>query len=385
MRCKRNLFRLPTEITYLNCAYMSPLMRSLEKIGHQAVSQKTQPFSIKPADFFSGPAALKTAFSKLVNCPDSEQIAIIPAVSYGVATVVKNLPRRPGGNLVVVENEFPSDIYSIRKWAAENGCQIRTVGPGNGPERGKIWNQNLLEAIDSQTVMVATGHVHWADGTRFDLQKIGEKCRKKGAWLVVDGIQSVGALPFDVAEIRPDALIVGGYKWMLGPYSIGCAFYSERMLETGQPIEENWIHRAVSEDFRSLINYRDDYQPGMNRFSMGGFSQFFNEPIMTAAIHQLLEWGPENIQNYARRISRKPLEALEKMGCQLENPRFRANHLVGVRIPAGLFSIEKLERALAERQIFVSFRGDAMRVSIHLWNDEADLWRLIECFEAAKN
>jgi selenocysteine lyase/cysteine desulfurase len=108
---------------------------------------------------------------------------------------------------------------------------------------------------------------------------------------VVDGTQSVGALPFDVRRVRPDALIVASYKWMMGPYSLGLAYYGER-FDGGVPLEETWMGRKGSEDFSALVDYVDDYQPGALRYDVGERSNFALMPMLTAALELLLAWKP---------------------------------------------------------------------------------------------
>jgi selenocysteine lyase/cysteine desulfurase len=107
-------------------------------------------------------------------------------------------------------------------------------------QRGSVWNEKILSAIDNNTRAVALGNVHWADGTLFQLEEIRKRTRDVGALLIVDGTQSVGVMPFDVKKIQPDALVCAGYKWLLGPYSIGLAYYSE-YFDEGTPIEESWL------------------------------------------------------------------------------------------------------------------------------------------------
>ena len=103
-------------------------------------------------------------------------------------------------------------------------------------------------------------HIHWADGTLFDLKAIRQRTRDVGALLIIDGTQSIGALPFDIQEIQPDALICAGYKWLMGPYSLGLAYLGE-FFDEGIPIEENWKNRHNSHHFARLVNYEDKYQP----------------------------------------------------------------------------------------------------------------------------
>jgi len=216
LTCRREDFSLPREVHYLNCAYMSPLPRVTEEVGIEGIRKKRVPTGIVPDDFFSDSDQLRSLFAALVNVPDPDAIAIHPAVSYGVAVAARNTQLRKGQNLVLLHEQFPGNVYSWRRLAQESEAELRTVMPGEGKNRGREWNTRLLEAIDADTAVIALPQVHWTDGTLFDLKAIGARAREVGAAFVVDATQSVGALPFDVQEIQPDALICAGYKWMLG-------------------------------------------------------------------------------------------------------------------------------------------------------------------------
>ena len=280
-------------------------------------------------------------------------------------------------NVIVAAQQFPSNVFPWMRLCEENRSQLKIINPPEGlTERGKRWNERILDAIDKNTRLVALGHVHWADGTKFDLLEIRKRTREVGALLVIDGTQSVGALPFDVTKIRPDALVCAGYKWLLGPYSIGLAYYGA-YFDDGKPIEENWINRKLSEDFTGLVNYQNEYQPGASRYEVGERSNFILVPMMTAALKQINQWKPENIQHYCAKISRVPIEQLRKAGFWVEDENFRGNHLFGVRLPEGA-DLEKIKRGLNRERISVSVRGDALRISPNVYNSEKDLMKLVK-------
>jgi hypothetical protein len=241
LSCQKALFTLPDHVHYLNCAYMAPLARPVEAAGITGIQRKSLPSTIIPAMFFEESDVIRERFARLVN-GEASRVALIPAASYGIATVARNLPVQRGQNLVMLHEQFPSNVYSWHRLAEETGPTLRAVGPSSTAERGIRWKEPILDAIDADTALVTLSPVHWADGTRFDLDRIGARAREVGAAFVVDGTQSVGALPFDVQQVRPDALICAGYKWLLGPYSTGVAYFGPR-FDDGVPLEENWITR----------------------------------------------------------------------------------------------------------------------------------------------
>ncbi|MBL7848155.1 MAG: aminotransferase class V-fold PLP-dependent enzyme [Cyclobacteriaceae bacterium] len=376
MKNQRSKFSLPLASAYINCAYMSPLMKKVERAGLEGMRKKRNPFAISHHDFFSESVLLRREFAKLINAPDSQRVAIIPSASYGLSTAARNIKIGKGDSIVLIHEQFPSNVYPWQRLAAETGATISMVKPPDLFEhRGKAWNTRLLESIVPGTKIVAMGNVHWADGTRFELEAVGKRAREVGAKLVIDGTQSVGALPFDIAKVKPDVLVCAGYKWLMGPYSIGLAYFSEDFDE-GIPLEENWINRLVSEDFTGLVQYKANYQPGALRYEVGEHSNFILVPMMLEALRQVNQWGPENIQSYCHSITEKGIEKLRKAGCWVEDSAFRGHHLFGIRFPSGS-SLDKIKDRVSKKKISVSFRGDSMRVSPHVYNTMAEFNRLV--------
>lgn len=376
LTCQREEFGLPADLHYLNCAYMGPLPMVTEEAGIAGIRRKRVPVSIHPADFFETSDELRRLFADLIGGSDPTRVAILPGVSYGIAIAARNLPVARGQNVVMTHEQFPGAVHAWTRAAAEAGAEVRFAAPPPGPGRGAAWNEVLLEAIDTGTAVVAVPHVHWTDGTRFDLVEIGRRCREVGAALVVDGTQSVGALPFDVTEVRPDALIVAGYKWLLGPYSVGMGWFGERFDE-GTPLEETWIGRAGSEDFQGLVNPREGYQPGAIRYDVAERSNFALLPMAAASLRLVSDWRPERIQAYCRELTREALAEVSDLGFTVEDEAWRGSHLFGLRMPEGM-DLVTLRDALARRNVVASLRGTALRLSPNVYNDAADLEALLE-------
>ncbi len=378
---QKNKFVLEAHAAYLNGAYMSPLLKSVIQVGQEAIAGKGQPYKMDVAEFFNIPKRLKKNFAQLVDIPNYQNIAIIPAVSYGIATVANNIELESGEEILIVEGQFPSQVYSWLRLTQKQGGKLVIIdAPSVFVNRGKKWNEAILAAISSKTAVVSLPHVHWADGTLFDLKAIRAKTKLHGAKLIIDGTQSVGALSFSVREYAPDALITGGYKWLLGPYSTGLAYYNDSFSD-GHPIEENWINRKNSEDFTKLVNYQPEYQPKSGRFSVGESSNFALNPMLNKAIEQLIDWQPKEIQNYCVQITEDAIQSLQEMGCYIEEESFRTSHLFGIYLPKHI-PIDALKEKLLARGIFVSYRGNAVRVSPNVYNSWDDLERLVQVFRS---
>ena len=377
LSCQKDQFYLEDDWVYLNCAYFSPLMKRVEAAGIRGIQLKRAPYHVKPSHFFSQAHSLHKAFSNLINCPNSDRVCSIPSISYGTGIVAKNLQLSAGDNIVVVEEQFPSNYYVWQKKAAEVGAKLKVV-KAPGEDEFQSWNHAVLEAIDSRTRLVAMGTVHWADGTLFDLKAVRERTSDVDAWLVIDASQSLGALPFDVSEIQPDALFCVGYKWLMGHYSLCMAYFGEA-LEGGKPLEESWLNRVGSENFAGLVDYEDEYKGGAQRFNVGQMSNFVLSPMLETAINTLIEWQPERIQAYCHAISHEAKEQLRASGFIIGASH--AAHLFGIRLPQHM-EMKAIQGKLQANRIHVSLRGNSIRVSPHVYNTKGDFESLISCLIA---
>lgn len=363
LTCQREKFFLPSEQHYLNCAYFSPLMRSVEAAGIDALRFKRDPAQITPTMFFENADRIRALFASLIN-GRADHVALIPATSYGIAAIARNIKVGYGDNLVLIQGQFPSNVYSWHRLAESTGAAIRMV-EGHGAN----WTQRVLESIDYRTSVVAMGIVHWTDGILFDVKAIGRRARDVGAALIIDGTQSIGALPFDVREIQPDALVCAGYKWLMGPYGTGLLYVGERFLD-GIPLEESWITRQGSENFDGLLKYTNEYRPGAIRYDRGQTASFAHTAMMIKGLEQVIEWQPERIQTYCTSLIADFLPSAQNRGYNIAGP-YRP-HLFGIGVPAHV-DRQQLLNKLTQRNISVSLRGDAIRVSPNVYNNAADI------------
>ncbi|WP_245811191.1 aminotransferase class V-fold PLP-dependent enzyme [Ekhidna lutea] len=352
-------------------------MKKVESAGVKGLKRKRKPFQISVDDFFQETEDLRVLYSRLVDNDEPKRVVIIPSVSYGLANVVNNLPFKDG-EILLAEEQFPSNVYPWLK-LQEKGFDVKPISPSDSANRGESWNNEILNAITPKTRVLAIGHVHWSDGTLFLLQKIRKKLDQVGGLLVIDGTQSVGALPFSIRDIRPDALICAGYKWLMGPYSIGLAYYGPA-FDGGVPIEENWINRLNSEDFTNLVNYQDEYQEQALRYEVGEHSNFILVPMLHQAIRQIINWQPDNIQVYTQELMSESIKELAELGYGIESEIYRAHHLFGLRLPDSV-SVDALKTSLTRNRVSVSFRGKAVRVSPHVYNDEMDVRKLLKAMK----
>ena len=298
----------------------------------------------------------------------------MPAASYGLAVAARNLRVEAGDRLLVLAEQFPSNVYTWRELARDKGAELVTI---DRPKDGD-WTSAVLDHLDERVAITALPHCHWTDGGIVDLVRIGERCRDAGSALVLDITQSIGALPFDVQAIKPDYMVAAGYKWMMGPYSLGYLYVAPEHQD-GCPLEQNWITRAGSENFARLIDYQDDYQPGARRFDVGERSNFALMPQSIAALELLLDWTVPSIAETLTAKTAAIAERARDAGLAPMAANRRAGHFLGVRFPDGV--PDGLPERLADNQVYVSLRGDSLRVTPHLYNNEADVDRLFSVLE----
>ena len=369
---QRHLFDLPDDVAYLNCAYMAPLMHSVVEAGLRGVRRKARPWEIAAPDFFSDSAHARALFARILDAR-AQDVAIVPAASYGMAVAARNLPLGPGQTIVLLADQFPSNLYPWRAAAARAGAEIVTVGAPDGDLTGAV-----LAAIDERTAIAALPHCRWTDGALLDLESIGERVRAAGGALALDLTQSAGALAIDVARVRPAFATSACYKWLMGPYTLGF-LYVDPEFQDGEPLEYGWSPRAGSEDFARLVDYRDEYAPGARRYDMGEMSNFHLMPMAIAALEQILAWGVENIAETLGTRTAAIAERARAIGLGSQPAERRAGHFLGLQfaqgIPPGLLD------TLARENVHVSVRGSSMRVTPHLYNTDADVDRLFAALE----
>ena len=300
----------------------------------------------------------------------------MPATSYGLAVAARNLEAGPGERVLVLADEFPSNYYTWRRFADRTGAELHVVER----EPGQTWTDAILGAVDERVAVASIPNVHWTNGAAVDLPRVGAALRDAGSAFVVDASQSLGATPLDVAELRPDALVAVGYKWLLGPYSLGYLYLDPR-LHDGEPLEENWLLRAGSDDFASLVDYRDDYLPGARRFDVGERTNFQLTPMALAAVEQILDWTVPRVAATLRRRTDELAAGAEALGLTAPPRELRASHMIGLELPRE--AARHVAARLSAARVIASVRGSSLRIAPHLHNSDADVERLLEAVASA--
>lgn len=368
---QRHLFDIPDNVAYFNCAYNSPQLNESQNRLIAGARTKSHPWERTPESFFEDAETIRHLSSTLFG-GDADGYAVVPAASYGLSTAARAVEPhlQQGDRILVIAEEFPSNVLPWKRTAQEVGAVLETV---SSPLQGG-WAQAILDRIDRGVKVVAVSTCHWTNGAYIDLKPIGEACREVGAVLVVDATQSLGAMPFPLEEVKPDFLVAAGYKWLLCPYGYSLLYVSEQW-RNARPLEETWLARENAEVFSALVNYSDRYMPGSRRFDVGEKCTATILPGAIAALEQIKAWGIENIAATLSTINNAIAAHLEQLGFLLPDDEQRCPHMFGAQLPAALTSNFVAE--LKAKNIFISQRGSSLRFAPHLHVNERDMHRLM--------
>ena len=376
---QRTLFDLPADAAFLNCAARSPLLRTSTAAGEAGVHSKVRPWEADPN---AAPAAAEEArrlFAGLIGAA-ADDVAIVPATSYGVAVAASNLAVAPGQSILVPEEPFPSHFYAWLDLARDTGGRIETVPePADGD-----WTAAALERIGRDTAIAALPSCRWNNGALLDAEAIGARCRETGTAFVLDATQAAGAMALDVARIQPDFLIASGYKWLLCPYTLAF-LYAAPGRQDGRALEGHMYNRLNAVAVEGAIAYPEAGSPGARRYDMGEIYNPINLPMAVTALAQLAAWTPAAIGATLKALTGRIAEAGAARGYTVPAAGRRVDHFIGLR-PEGATGAtgqwpEDLIRSLAAERVYVSLRSGTLRVSPHLFNTAADVDRLFEVLD----
>jgi selenocysteine lyase/cysteine desulfurase len=354
---------------------MSPLSRAVESAGSRGVTLRGRPWEIGVGDFFDPAERVRENFAKLVN-GDAEGVALIPAISYGIGVAAANVDVQAGQSIVILAEQFPSNVYPWERLARERGAElIRVPYPDNHDLTGKV-----LEVVTPQTAVVAVPSVHWTTGVKIDLASLRSRLDAVGGMLVVDASQTVGGDVIDVAADRPDFLVTVGYKAMLGPY--GLAFlYADPGRRQGVPLEEGWLNRSDSDKFAALLQGSSDYRGGARRYDVGERASTILLPMAQAALDQLLDWGPGRVAAANRRLLEQIIAGVRALGLSSPDPEQCGANMVGVTLQKS--APDDLLQRLKKQNVHVNARGDRIRLAPHVYNDGNDVDHFISALRHA--
>src|SRR5436190_11256221 len=370
---QRALFDIPRQVCYLNAASYSPLPLRTQEAGRAAVGRKGKPWTLAAGFAGEQHERARLAAARLINA-DSGDIALIPSISYGVATAAKLLTIGRGTRVIVLENDHSSPVLEWRTRADAQGFSVGTVGtPSNGD-----WTSAVLATIEKSGAapvsLASISSVHWSDGGLIDVEKVSAALRRQGAKFLIDATQSAGVLAMDIKRLDPDFVIFPTYKWLIGPY--GRAFlYVAKRHQDGVPLEQISAARRNVRAENDVYFTDISYVPDARRFDMGERDHFISMEMGSIGMEMMADWGAAAIAERLQMLTERIAAGLRGTSVNLLDSCFRVPHILSLGfdngMPAGLIE------DLAAEGVYVAPRLGRMRISPHVYNDEVDVDRFV--------
>jgi selenocysteine lyase/cysteine desulfurase len=242
---------------------------------------------------------------------------------------------------------------------------------------GKILLDDVEKAVDDKTVAIAVSHVEYVNGFRNDLRALSEIAHKHGAYLIVDAIQSVGAMQVDVKRDNVDFLTASCYKWLLSPAGVGYLYVKKELIEEFEPPFTGWasVKPEVFEttDFWDIWNL--ELSKTARRFEIGSPS-YISIVGAIEAMRMLLDFGIATIENRILKLTDRLIEAIKNLGLRLQTPEEKP-YRSGV-VLSKIDKPKEVVKSLIDEGIIISARANGLRISPHFYNTEEEIDKLIE-------
>jgi selenocysteine lyase/cysteine desulfurase len=371
---QRASFDIPRDICYLNAASYSPLPIKTLEAGRAAVGRKGRPWTLEASFQNAQHERARTAAARLIQA-DPSDVALIPSISYGVATAAKLFTPRRGTRVLVLENDHSSPVLEWRARAEAQGFSVETIGQPDDAD----WTSGVLESIERSGAppvsLASISSVHWSDGGLIDVDKVSAALRQRGAAFLIDATQGAGVLALDVSRLDPDFVIFPTYKWLVGPY--GRAFlYVAKRHQNGVPLEQTAAGRRNVRAENAVYFTDLDYVADARRFDMGERDFFISLEMASIGMEMMADWGADAIKQRLAMLTERIATAVRDIGIRVAETHLRSPHILSLAFPGGMPA--GLIEGLASEHVYVAPRLGRMRVSPHVYNDEADADRFVE-------
>lgn len=325
--------------------------------------------------------------ARLLNVPE-RNLALVESTTYGLNVAASAIPLRSGDNVLIADSEFLQVAISWVARRRADGIEITSVSS----DRGELSLDRFEQSIDERTRAICVSSVQWSSGYRVDIPALGELCRERGIWLVVDAVQEMGALNIDLSGQPADFVIAGGHKWLNAPFGCGVMFMSDRALEALEPssygylsMEEpagGWGTFFRTPDIPTVREYQ--FPATAQQFEIGGTANYPGAIGLAASLRMINAVGIDVIEQHVRRLGEVLWQGLEERGARIVSPpspeaRSGITTFGFHDTPEEDYGL--LQKILDDR-VFISMRYTGpvggLRVSTHFYNTEDDVLRLLE-------
>ena len=362
-------FPVTQSYVYMNHAGVAPLSRRVRDAMVGFVEDATVNGAVNVDTWTETVEMCRTVAAQLVNA-DATEIAFMKNTTQGILIAANGIDWREGDNVVTTAVEFPANVYPWWSLKERYGVETRMV-----PERdGRIHLEDIIEAIDERTRVVTISHVEFASGYRNDIKAIGEICRERDVWFVVDAIQSLGAIEVDVKSSHIDILAADGHKWLLAPEGAAIFYCAKYRLERLINTNVGW---ASVVNPREFLDYDLTQKPDATRFEEGSYNSCGLYGLKTA-IDLLIEIGVSNIETRILELTSGLIKGLNAKGYRVITPKSDSERAGIVVFESDHYTPAELFTLLNERNIIAAERGSGVRVSPHFYNTELEIADLLE-------
>jgi selenocysteine lyase/cysteine desulfurase len=362
----RALFPTCKDKTYLASGSYGLLARPVEAAVRQYLDDRIA----KGADWGGWAVhtdAVRDGMAALLNA-GADEIAVTTSASAGINSLASALDFSGPRNKVVVSNfEFPTGAQ-IWHAQASRGAVVEHVAEA---QDGSIPLEHFAAAIDETTKLVQITHVCYRNGQRLDVEAITRLAHERGALVLLDCFQSVGALDFDVKALGVDFAVGGMLKYLLGTAGIGFLYVDRRLIPALVPTASGWFAQA---DIDAMDIFANHPAPDARRFQTGT-PPVINSYAAEAGIALIREIGMPAIEARIRELTGEAMDRLTAAGCRLATPR--EDHRRGPQIAIRSTDAAALTERLAERGAIVSWRDGNVRAMFHAYNDASDIGALL--------
>jgi selenocysteine lyase/cysteine desulfurase len=313
----------------------------------------------------------KTFVQKLIHAESPDRIALVASTTEALNIVASGILWKSGDRILLNTMEFPANVYpylNLCRWGVEIDflrCADDIITPAM-----------IEEALTPRTRVVALSAVQFLSGYRADMAVIGEMCRRRDLFFVVDGIQAVGAVNVDVKQMKIDALAAGSQKWQMAPHGTGFLYLTEESQSRIQQQHLGWL--AAQEPWE-FFNYNQPLAASARRFE-GGTLNIPGIWGMHAALATLLEFGIERIESHILALTQMLTDGLQTMpGVELVSPispHERAG-IVTIKLPPKVDTNAVFQK-IGSHQITIALREGKLRYSPHFYNSPEEITTVVE-------
>jgi len=298
---------------------------------------------------------IREKIANLINSSPNE-ISFIPNTSYGVNIIANALDLKPGDKVITDSLEFPATVYPFLK-LRKKGINVDIVK--TNPENIE---QDILTKIDNNTKLISVSHVSFNTGTKLDIKKIVSKAKSVSAYVLLDIIQSAGAINVDVKDLGIDFAVAGGYKWLMAPQGSGFIYVKNGLID--DPPFYGWKSSKNYLDFNAT---EFELEKGPRRFEIGTIDVAANIGLGKSA--EIISPYKKDIEKKVLELSKLAIDLAEDKDLEIITPKEKISGIVVIK----LHNPKKIAEELAQKKIIVSPRGEGIRISSHFYNTDDEI------------